>query len=80
MQFNRNTFICLALMLAGGLFLTQADLFLSDYQLYICKLFFIKPFGFRLFLYFNFGFCRRRIFMLCRLLGSRFFCWNVNKF
>ena len=36
MQFNRNTFICLALMLAGGLFLTQADLFLSDYQLYIC--------------------------------------------
>ncbi len=42
MQFNRNTFICLALMLAGGLFLTQADLFLSDYQLYICKLFFIN--------------------------------------
>ena len=42
MQFNRNTFICLALMLAGGLFLTQAELFLSDYQLYICKLFFIN--------------------------------------
>ena len=41
MQFNRTTFMCLALMIAGGLFLTQADMFLGNYQLYILKLFFI---------------------------------------
>ena len=35
MRFNRTTFICLALMAAGGLFLTQADMFLGIYQLYI---------------------------------------------
>ena len=42
MRFNRTTFICLALMAAGGLFLTQADMFLGNYQLYILKLFFIN--------------------------------------
>ncbi len=42
MQCNRTTFICLALMLLVGLFLTQADMFLTEYQLYICKLFFIN--------------------------------------
>ena len=42
MRLNRTTFICLALMAAGGLFLTQADMFLGNYQLYILKLFFIN--------------------------------------
>lgn len=42
MRINRNTLICLALMVLGGLALTKADLVLSGYQLYICKLFFIN--------------------------------------
>lgn len=42
MRINRNTLICLALMILGGLALTKADLVLSGYQLYICKLFFIN--------------------------------------
>lgn len=42
MQPNSTTFICLALMILGGLVLTQADVFLSEYQLYILRLFFIN--------------------------------------
>lgn len=42
MRINRNTIVCLVLMALGGFLLSQADVLLSDYQLYICKLFFIN--------------------------------------
>ena len=42
MRINRTTIICLLLMILGGFCLEHANIFLSDYQLYICKLFFIN--------------------------------------
>lgn len=42
MQFNRTTLYSLLLILLGGLLVSQAELFLGDYQIYIVKLIFIN--------------------------------------
>ncbi len=42
MQLNRTTIISIALMVLVGFALENAGFFLSDYQLYICRLFFIN--------------------------------------
>ena len=42
MRFNRYTLYSVLLMLLGGAVLSQAELFLGDYQIYILKLIFIN--------------------------------------